>query len=89
MAVKTEMKLLYTLKHVAYTAYSRYFCNATLVEGIMKDTGSNRAMPFYRQEGIVKIHDAENLFRDPDDCETVDALCPVDKKNHTDVFSWN
>src|SRR5574342_959245 len=32
------MKLLYTLKHIAYTAYSRYFCNSTLVEGIMKDT---------------------------------------------------
>ncbi len=32
------MKLLYTLKHIAYTAYSRYFCRATLVEGIMKNT---------------------------------------------------
>jgi hypothetical protein len=32
------MKLLYTLKHIAYAAYSRYFCNATLVEGVMKDT---------------------------------------------------
>src|SRR5512143_1533537 len=38
MAVKTEMKLLYTLKHIVYTVYSHYFCNATLVEGIMKDT---------------------------------------------------
>jgi hypothetical protein len=32
------MKLYHTLKHIAYTAYSRYFCRATLVEGIMKDT---------------------------------------------------
>jgi hypothetical protein len=32
------MQLLDTFKHIAFTAYSRYFCHATLVEGVMKDT---------------------------------------------------
>ncbi len=32
------MKVLDDLKHIAYTVYSRYFCCATLVEGMMKDT---------------------------------------------------
>src|SRR5512143_2013449 len=54
MAVKTEMKLLYTLKHVVYTAYSHYFCNATLVEGIMKDTDQTVRCLFIDKKTLSK-----------------------------------
>ncbi len=48
------MKLLYTLKHIAYTAYSRYFCRATLVEGIMKDTDLTVRCLFIDRKALSK-----------------------------------
>jgi hypothetical protein len=48
------MKLLFTLKHVAYIVYSRYFCRATLVEGIMKDTDLTVRCLFIDKKALSK-----------------------------------
>ncbi len=52
--MKTEMKLSYTLKHIAYTVYSRFFCRATLVEGIMKDTDQTVRCLFIDNKSLSK-----------------------------------
>jgi hypothetical protein len=48
------MKLFHTLKHIAYTVYSRYFCRATLVEGIMKDTDLTVRCLFIDKKALSK-----------------------------------
>lgn len=82
------MKLLYTLKHIAYTADSRYFCRATLVEGIMKDTNLIVRCHFIDKKALSKYMMQKIYSGTPKIVKWWIIYIPS-IKNHTGVHSWN
>ncbi len=56
------MKLLFTLKHIAYTVYSRYFCPATLVEGVIKDTDQTIRCLFIDKKSSLSKYMMQRIY---------------------------